>query len=374
MNPTPRNAHEKDAWKTNESNDKLGVGDYGKSGIENKPNERDITQQRTVTNNLVSEIKKIITPIQDIFRKTRKENTIGNNRPEGNMNAAIPSKMTVYDSNDIARTTIKETNIHNNRLGNMGVESKKSQTYNPEDTLRTTIKETSIHNSNPNNPTPQQPKASTTYDPEDIPATTLKETLLESDNSGNIQLSSNKQSSGAYITSRVDAKNTNRQFTSDYEYTGTADGDVGKGHGRGYLANRYEAKHTNKQFTSDYEYTGSAKSYANKKKNYFNYYNARLNPNKEQISLGRKPTKQSVKLNAGEDLVNIQHKKIDSDRINIREPSESRVFQTPPTKNNCGLTNIKDKLSETNQRSRINPETLTPFINNPYTQPLNSAV
>ena len=32
---------------------------------------------------------------------------------------AGPSKLTVNDPNDVARTTIKETNIHNNHNGNL---------------------------------------------------------------------------------------------------------------------------------------------------------------------------------------------------------------------------------------------------------------
>ena len=34
-----------------------------------------------------------------------------------------PNKITVHDPNDIARTTIKETNIHDTRTGNVGNES-----------------------------------------------------------------------------------------------------------------------------------------------------------------------------------------------------------------------------------------------------------
>ena len=56
-------------------------------------------------------------PLQDFVRKTRKENFVGNMRPDGNMKAAMPPKMTVYDPDDIARTTIKETNIHNEHEG-----------------------------------------------------------------------------------------------------------------------------------------------------------------------------------------------------------------------------------------------------------------
>ena len=371
MNQTPRNATLKDKWKINEKNIKNGVADYGKSSIENKPNERDITQKRTHTTNLTTEIKKLIAPITDIFRKTRKQNTIGNIRPEGNMKADLPSKPTVYDSNDIARTTIKETTIHNDHLGNVGIAEIKNQAFNYDDVAKTTIKETSIHNSPSTNMSPQQPKSVRVYDPEDVPDTTLKEILHDS-NMGNIE-SPNVSKTGAYLTNNIKMKNTNKQFTSDRAYIGSADGDVGKGGGRGYLVNRYKAKNTHKQFLSNNEYTGNAESGDKRAMSYSDKYNARLNYTKEKISKGRPPTKQSVKLNAGEDLVNVQHKKLESDRINLREPAEQRVFQTPPTKNYCGLTITKEKLAEDVQRSRIDPGLLRAYRENPYTQSLSSA-
>ncbi len=371
MNQTPRNATLKDNWEINNENIKDGVADYGKSSIENKPNERDITQKRTHTTNLTSEIKKIIAPITDIFRKTRKQNTIGNKRPEGNMKADLPSKPTVYDSDDIARTTIKETTIHNDHIGNVGIAEIKNQAFNYDDIAKTTIKETSIHNSPSTNMTPQQPKSVHVYDPEDVPDTTLKEILHDS-NMGNIE-SPNVSKTGAYLTNNIKMKNTNKQFTSDHEYIGSADGDVGRGGGRGYLVNRYKAKNTHKQFLSNNEYSGNAESRDKRPMSYSSKYNARLNYTKEKIAKGRPPTKQSVKLNAGEDLVNVQFKKLESDRINIREPSEQRVFQTPPTKNDCGLTITKEKLAEDVQRSRIDPSLLRAYRENPYTQSLSSA-
>ena len=288
------------------------------------------------------------------------------------MNAVMPEKQTIYDCDDVARTTIKETNIHNDRTGNIGVESKKNQSFNYDDVARTTIKETNIHNSEPNNMTPQKPKSIQTYDPEDIPETTLKETLIHDEHNGYIQ-NPNHNKTGAYMTNKYNAKQTNKQFTSDYEYSGVANGDVGKGGGRGYLVNKYNAKQTNKQFTSNYEYTGNARRETMTHMSYEDKKNARLNPTKEKVLRLRRPAKQGPKLNAGEDLINTQTKKINADMINIREPAEQRVYQLSPTKNNCGLTNIKDKLGEDVQRNRIQPDILDAFNKNPYTKSLSSA-
>ena len=373
MAPTPRNAYRESGWNINNAEVTNNVGDYGKHGIENKANERDTTQDRIHLNNLTTSVKKLITPITDFFRRTRKENAIGNIRPEGNMNAAMPSKQTVYDPSDIARTTIKEQNIDNDYIGQLTGE-KKGQVHDPNDVARTTIKEQNIDNNTPYiNINPQQPRSIRIYDPEDIAKTTLKEVTVDNEHIGFVGAQETLKA-GGYTSTSVDMKNTNRQFTTDWYYQGIADGETGTGTGRGYLAARYEAKNTNRQFLNDFEWEGPAKHYMNKPQSYDDMYNARMNPNKEEISLGREPTQESVKLGAGSDLVNINHRRIEADQINIREPAETFIYNAPPQKNNCGLTRVKSKLPEDTNRARMNPEILNAFNENPYTQSLTSSV
>ena len=373
MAPTPRNAYRESGWNINNAEVTNNVGDYGKHGIENKANERDTTQDRIHLNNLTTSVKKLITPITDFFRRTRKENAIGNIRPEGNMNAAMPSKQTVYDPSDIARTTIKEQNIDNDYIGQLTGE-KKGQVHDPNDVARTTIKEQNIDNNTPYiNINPQQPRSIRIYDPEDIAKTTLKEVTVDNEHIGFVGAQETLKA-GGYTSTSVDMKNTNRQFTTDWYYQGIADGETGTGTGRGYLAARYEAKNTNRQFLNDFEWEGPAKHYSNRPQSYDDMYNARMNPNKEEIALGREPTQESVKLGAGSDLVNIHHKRIEADQINIREPAETFVYNAPPQKNNCGLTRVKSKLPEDTNRARMNPEILNAFNENPYTQSLTSSV
>ena len=400
----PRNAYRESAWSINEITDKEGMGDYGKNSIEIKSNERDTTQNRFQLNNLSMSVKKLITPITDFFRRTRKENFIGNVRPDGNMNARMPAKQTVYDPNDtarttikeqtsdneyqgalsgnnkhmvhdpndIARTTIKEQNIDNNYLGQYAGE-KHSIAHDPNDIARTTIKEQNIHNNAPFiNMNPQQPRSNRVYDPEDISRTTMKEVTIDNEHVGFV---GNQQAlkTGGYTSTSVDMKNTNRQFLTDWYYQGVADCEVGTGGGRGYLAAQYEAKNTNRQFLNDHEWEGPAKSYYNNPTSYSSMYNAHLNPNKEAISTGREPTYESVKLNVGGDFVNIEHRRIDGDKLNMREPTETVVYGAAPQKNNCGMTRTKSKLPEDTQRSRMNPEILNAFRDNPYTQSLSSS-
>ena len=56
------------------------------------------------------------------------------------------------------------------------------------------------------------------------------------------------------------------------------------------LTNEKEAPNTNRQFTSDHEYEGTANSMYKKPKRYSAAYNARLNEVREGTLIGRVPT------------------------------------------------------------------------------------
>ena len=99
----------------------------------------------------------------------------------------------------------------------------------------------------------------------------------------------------------------------------------------------------------------------------------RINYSKEKTLKRRVPTKEGVKNANGVDKINVQNKKLQLDVINTRDPSGQYIYQTPPTKNICGLTQVKDKLAENLQRERINPSDLDAFRKNPYTKSLSSS-
>jgi hypothetical protein len=202
----------------------------------------------------------------------------------------------------------------------------------------------------------------------------MKEVTIDNEHIGFMGGTYQSLKPGGYTSTSVDMKNTHRQFITDWYYQGIADGETGTGPGRGYLAAHYDAKNTNRQFLNDWEWEGPAKFFTNTPQSYDSAYNARMNPNREEIALGREPTPESVKLNAGGDFVNVEHRRIESDQINIREPAETFVYEAPPQKNACGLTRVKSKLPEDSQRARINPEILDAFRQNPYTQSLSSSV
>jgi len=144
-------------------------------------NRSDLTV-KTHQTNLTSTVKSITAPLLDIMRVNKKEYTIMHGRPMGNLQNTNPSKITVYDPNNVARTTIKETLIHNSRTGNIKGYEK-----------------------------------NIVYDPNDVARTTMKETTESKGKTGNV---GNLQNSDAYKNIKVDMKTTDRQITSDNQYYG----------------------------------------------------------------------------------------------------------------------------------------------------------
>ena len=459
INSGVRNADSQGKWKGDDDEN------YGKNSIDLPMLERDTTQKEAPKLNLTSLVKSIVAPVQDLLKTSKKENFIGNTRPNGNFGAQMPKKMTVHDVNDIARTTIKETNIHNNRSGNMNGPNKltvydpndiarttiketnihnnktgnlsgpskiqvhdpndiarttiketnihntktgnlsgpsKIQVHDPNDIARTTIKETNIHNNRKGNfaehsggknkiPMLDKPKVTvrntveevdktinmsgyrkqTVHDPNDVPQATVKDTNIHHVRAGSIGTQGQDKGSG-YLTKGVQAPNTHRQFTSDIEYTGMPDGDVGKGSGEGYLVSNYNAKNVNRQFISDNDYVGSANSEHEKPTSYESSYNAELNYNKEKIAVGRSPTKQGLKNAIGEDKINIDIKKLESDIVNIRDMNVDKIYSSVPGKVEGALTQERAPLQQDINMERLENDILKAFKENPLTQSLSS--
>ena len=449
-----RNAFNADSWNN------LNDGDYGKNSIRAVENERQTTESRTHLSNFTSIVKALISPLLDIMKPTKLEEFEENNRISGNFGSSGSNKSVVWDPNDIARTTIKETNIDNDHTGHMNSLQKgvaydpndiarttiketnidndhtghmnslqKGVAYDPNDVARTTIKETNIHDTrsgymrindkgtvidkesmkfkttiretiNPINNNLNMrvnnknvvkdpndvarttiketnidnshtgnlkgPIKLTIYDPDDVARTTMSETLKQDNRYGNVK-SSNKD--GGYLTNTKNAKNTNRQFTSDKEYTGIA---TDTNTGLGYITNEKKAKNTNKQFTSDNEYSGSANSMYKRPTTYDTSYNARLNEVKEGTLVGRYPTPESVKLYNGKDTININIKKLEKDYINSRTLVKNKVYNLNKPKEQSSLTKDKKQYDFNILDERIDPLLLNAFNNNPYTKSLQS--
>lgn len=120
--------------------------DYGRSGYEVRPNERNATSERTMGLNLVpAEAGALTIHYDDPNRPTRRQETVGNIRQTGTPvgYAQGAPAITVWDPNDIARTTVREGTINRNWLGQAapGADgATRLKVYDPEDIARPTQK------------------------------------------------------------------------------------------------------------------------------------------------------------------------------------------------------------------------------------------
>lgn len=336
--------------------------DYGKHSFNLGPNERDTTQIAKHNTNFTTVVKALTKPLEDVMKVTKKENIIGNPRPNGNMNAQIPSKQTVYDPNDVARTTVKETLIHNSRKGNVKGPNKLT-VYDPNDVAKTTLKETLIHNNRKGNIGGKVIK-NRVYKYDTKPKITVRNTLDSVDFTQNLV----RANAGGKATATVQdkLKTTLREGTENNVHSSNVQYNKGMGH----TTSPADAPFTQKQFLSDYEYSGIAGSSEAAATNYNSMYNASLNSNKQHIAKGRKPMGSNVKLVNGKDKLAVLHKKQMS-AVNAERVEKGKVYSVPPN-NDKKVYNLKVGLSNEINKDRIDPGLLDAYRNNPYTHSLHS--
>jgi hypothetical protein len=119
--------------------------DYGAASYEIRPNERLATQDRTMGLNLApADTGLTSVHYEDPARPTRRGETIGNIRQTGTAvgYAGGAPAMTIWDPNDVARTTVKETTIDWNYRGIAGPNGgpERLKVYDPLDVARPTQK------------------------------------------------------------------------------------------------------------------------------------------------------------------------------------------------------------------------------------------
>jgi hypothetical protein len=350
----------KDYGFRNVDGEEYGKGveyDYGKYSIRPVENERDTTTEKTYEGNLTSLVKSIIAPLEDIFRNTRKEYMIQNPRAYGQLQPTFPERITIKDPNDVARTTIKETLIHDTiETGNIRGPTKLT-VYDPEDIARRTIRETVDPMSSSLNLFGG--KYTGTIYPEDKPLPTIKDTTIDKTRDGNIE--SLERLHGAYKSTKYDAKDTQKQYISDNDYYGA----VNKANEDGYKIAPAEAPDTQKQFLSDNDYIGGAVAGENKKPvSIEDIMNARINELKESTLEGREPTKESVKVASGADDITVSFKKLELDECTSRQFNNiEHVVNTPYVGDDCAITKYKDQLDNDD---RLDINILSSLQDNPY--------
>ena len=302
----------------------------------------------------------------DLPRTTIKEQMIDNSY-QGNFQNTGPNRGQVYDPNDLPRTTIKEQMIDNSYQGNFqNTGPNRGKVYDPNNLPRTTIKEQTIDGNRLGGMTGRT--KGMVYDPKNIPAPTIKQQTILNNSMGNIQ---NQLSGGAYKTKKMDAKNTQRMTTSVH-YTGDATGPK-RG---GYTETSVKAKNTVRQFLTGEVKGNAAPASVKAPKSYGDVYNATIHSIREQVAVGRTPSKEGAKVGVSKDAVNMntsRHGDQENYRIENRGVMSTKIYNSIPQPNQFGETRFKDTLPNSPIGiDRINPDILDAFRKNPYSQSLHS--
>ena len=302
----------------------------------------------------------------DLPRTTIKEQMIDNSY-QGNFQNTGPNRGKVYDPNNLPRTTIKEQMIDNSYQGNFqNTGPNRGKVYDPNNLPRTTIKEQTIDGNRLGGMTGRT--KGMVYDPKNIPAPTIKQQTILNNSMGNIQ---NQLSGGAYKTKKMDAKNTQRMTTSVH-YTGDATGPK-RG---GYTETSVKAKNTVRQFLTGEVKGNAAPASVKAPKSYGDMYNATIHSIREQVAVGRTPSKEGAKVGVSKDAVNMntsRHGDQENYRIENRGVMSTKIYNSIPQPNQFGETHFKDVLpNDPIGLERINPDILDAFRKNPYSQSLHS--
>lgn len=329
-----------DATSYFDKNTDAEENDYGKSGIEIRPNERYYTGERVHGTNLVPTQFETALHQQDAVKPTRAQELIENFRVAGNFTAigggGRAEAPTLYDPNDPLRTTIKETTIDNDWLGMAAPASQqpKLTVYDPNDVARTTIKEQTIDNDWLGGAAPREAQKLTVYDPDDI------------------------------------ARVTGRNTLDDWDYYR----NLGKGENEAsFLPLQDKAKNTQKAaISAKSAYAGSAGAYVSQEMNQMAARNVRHYAQKETVSKGRNPTNSSTKVFNGEDYVNLQYRKLVADSVNDRAPAKDRVAGGETTGADVlGIQRPRAALKLDISAERNRYDVVSALESNPYVIPLH---
>jgi hypothetical protein len=367
--PSVVKAQESHESYSNQTTHKQGLGTFGLRNAQSQKNEsklkiqycseirKEESKDISYMGHATSLVNKIVAPVQDILRPTIKETNIHDSAPERNFNS-VEKRSTAYDTNDTARTTIKETAIHDNRAGALRMVSAAGRSDNPDPTKKT-ARETLKQWLDYGNPT--GPSTMNTVQNMDLAKRTVKETIDETNRRG---VATNSMGPSGYITNPKHAPDTARQYVSTTEYSGQANQRT---YGA-YSVTDTVAPETNKQNLSNNEYTGNAEGEI-KPTSYSDIYNATLNDLKEGVSKGREPTRSSIKqVSEATHLGEFDSKECLENRKNFGgvTPMQNTVFDSEK----MNMTTDKCQLDT---GSRLDVTNLEAYINNPYTQSLNSS-
>ena len=367
--------------------------DYGKANVVVYDNERNNYETKTVVTNLTSLVNAVVNPLVDTMKNSIKEYLIDAPRQEGMMNPQMPQAVTVHDPNDITRTTIKETTIHDAEKLNLKGED---GTYTAiQDDAKTTTKETTIHDAEKLN---LKGEDGTYTAIQDDAKTTTKETLIHDSAKLNV-----KAGEGTYTEIQDKARTTTNEtvavkdvyrniggvvyktvaYSTDLvAKTTTKETTIHKTEGflggileglfGGYLSSKPFAKDTNKQSTHN-EYIGSGNTNVKEQMSHLATDNAEIDGTREKILIdaGHTPNggqSSLSKINNGN--INMKSNKSIVESLAPRKMHNvEKVYQATPNSNANGITKESSQLNS--YKNRLDKGTLSALKTNPFNIQVN---
>ena len=182
----------------------------------------------------------------------------------------------------------------------------------------------------------------------------------------------NKLSFSGYIFKQVQVPDTIREETS-VQYIGDANGpELGA-----YEVTDVNAPNTMRQFTSDIEYFGGAGNDGvnSKPPSYEDIYNAEIKAIRGTIDEGYTPGAMGPNQGVSMDDINVTTTRIgdiQNQYINERGVQANKVYNSIPQMTHVNMTQEKEIVPNEPLANRINPEIVSAFRENPYTQSLTS--
>jgi hypothetical protein len=339
-------------------------------------------------------VNAIVSPVLDTLKHSIKEYLVDASRQEGHMNPQMPNAITVHDSSDITRTTIKETTIHNSDILNLKGEE---GTYTMiQDDARITTKETTIHDIE--NANLKGPDGTYTMIQDDARITT-KETTIHDIKNGNLKGPDGtyyglddkpritvKETVGIKDVYRNIGGNTYRTVLYDPELiakTTIKETTIHKTEGfisgileglfGGYLIAKPEAKNTNSEF-SHIDYKGSIMTNIKNQTSREATNNAEIDETRETINILSSHTPNAGQSNLSKTYnskINIKTNKTIEESLSSRtEGNIARIYQNTPNSNACGIT--KETMQLNSYENRLDPENLKMLKNNPFNISINT--
>ena len=341
-------------------------------------------------------------------RRTRKNYVVGAYRSVGNMGTSDNQRNQVFDPNQIARTTVKETTENNDHMGHMSDGKKKGIVYDPNQIARTTVGETTENNNHMGHMSDGKKKG-IVYDPTHMARTTTKEQTVEDGHLPSADATTHKgwvkdakdvarvtsrqinrvedyignpgnnNKDGAYQNEhdKSYAKATNRQKCDNRQSLGGAGGGAKY---EQYVPNKQPLVGTNRQTTSVYNVGGVQSADPSAPQTQMHVQNSTVRSYRGKDGTGHTANAGSGLSNRGSDksAIKMTTKRtgdIQNQFVNERGVAPDAIRSSIPQKNQFAQTQLKSTLSNTHlfERQDIGGKFVqSQYRKNPYAQPLDS--